>query len=347
MAHETVLAAMSGGVDSAVATHLLQQSGATVIGGTLLLRDGGEDEIADARAVADRLGIAHRVFDHRDGFAAHVIAPFIAAYEGGETPNPCVLCNRAIKFGLLLDDALALGCDAVATGHYVRREVDANGRILLRRAVDQAKDQTYMLYSLSQEQLRRSRFPLGELTKADARAIAEAEGFCNARKRDSQDICFIPDGDYGAFLERAHGGAYPPGEFRTRDGVVLGQHRGLVHYTVGQRKGLGLALPAPLYVCEKNIRDNTVILTDNAALFTRTLTAHTVNFIPFDRLNAPLRCAAKVRYAGAPQPATVEQTGEDTVTVTFDEPQRAIAPGQSVVLYDGEYLLGGGTIAKP
>ena len=344
MANETILAAMSGGVDSAVATLLLQRDGCTVMGGTLLLRDGGETECTDARAVADRLGVAHHVFDLRDQFETLVIRPFIEAYERGETPNPCVICNRTVKFGLLLDQARALGCDGIATGHYVRREVSPSGRVLLRRAADAGKDQSYVLYSLSQEQLSRSRFPLGELTKAEVREIAEAEGFLNARKRDSQDICFIPDGDYGGYLERAHGGAYPPGEFRTRDGQVLGQHRGLIHYTIGQRKGLGLALPAPLYVCAKHTADNSVILADNASLFTRTLTARAVNFLPFDRLVRPMRLLAKVRYAQAAQWATVEQIADDRVRVDVDEPQRAIAPGQAVVFYEDDYLVGGGTI---
>lgn len=344
MANETILAAMSGGVDSAVATHLLQQAGCTVMGGTLWLRDGGEDEVNDARAVADRLGVAHHVFDLRGEFEALVIRPFIEAYERGETPNPCVICNRTVKFGLLLERARALGCDGIATGHYVRREQTPSGRWLLRRAADAHKDQSYVLYSLSQEQLSRSRFPLGELTKAEVREIAEAEGFNNARKRDSQDICFIPDGDYGAFLERAHGGPYPTGEFRTLDGEVKGHHRGLIHYTIGQRKGLGLALPAPLYVCAKNTADNSVILSDNASLFTRSLTARAINFLPFDRLERPMRLLAKVRYAQAAQWATVEQIGDDRVHVEFDEPQRAIAAGQAVVFYEDDYLVGGGTI---
>ena len=340
----TILSAMSGGVDSAVATLLLQRAGYAVTGGTLYLRDGGEEECRDARALADRLGIPHRIFDLRTEFDALVIRPFIEAYERGETPNPCVICNRTVKFGLLLEGARALGCDGIATGHYVRREVSPTGRVLLRRAADAHKDQSYVLYSLTQDQLAHAHFPLGELTKAEVREIAEAEGFLNARKRDSQDICFIPDGDYGGFLERAHGGPYPAGEFRTLDGTVKGTHRGLVHYTVGQRKGLGLALPAPLYVCAKNTADNSVILSDNDALFSRTLTARQINFLPFDRLERPMRLLAKVRYAQAAQPATVEQIGEDRVQVTFDQPQRAIAPGQAVVFYEDDYLVGGGRI---
>ncbi len=340
----TILAAMSGGVDSAVATLLLQKEGYAVTGGTLYLRDGGEEECRDARALADRLGIPHHIFDLREEFTSLVIRPFIEAYERGETPNPCVICNRTVKFGLLQDGARALGCDAIATGHYVRREVSPSGRVLLRRAADMHKDQSYVLYSLSQDQLTHARFPLGELTKAEVREIAEAEGFLNARKRDSQDICFIPDGDYGGFLERAHGGPYPAGEFRTIDGEVKGMHRGLIHYTVGQRKGLGLALPAPLYVCAKNTADNSVILSDNAALFSDKLTARAINFLPFDRLERPMRLLAKVRYAQAAQPATVEQIDDDRVQVTFDQPQRAIAPGQAVVFYEDDYLVGGGTI---
>ncbi|MBQ2767376.1 MAG: tRNA 2-thiouridine(34) synthase MnmA [Clostridia bacterium] len=344
MNDRTILAAMSGGVDSAVTALLLEREGCTIMGGTLLLRDGGEIEAEEARISADKLGIAHHIFDLRDEFVSQVIRPFIEAYEAGKTPNPCILCNRTIKFGLLLERAKALGCDGIATGHYIRREISPAGRILLRCAADASKDQSYVLYSLSQDQLSHCCFPLGELSKAEVRALAEEAGFSNARKRDSQDICFIPDGDYAGYLERAHGGPYPGGEFRTKDGRVLGQHRGLIRYTVGQRKGLGLALPAPLYVCEKRIADNSVILSDNASLFSRTLTANNINFIPFDRIEQPLRVMAKVRYAQAAQWATVEQIEPDRIRVTFDEAQRAIAPGQSVVLYDGDYVVGGGII---
>lgn len=345
MAKQTFLAAMSGGVDSAVTALLLVRDGYAAEGGTLVLQEGGKSETEEARAVANRLGIPHHTFDLREEFRRLVIQPFIEAYEAGKTPNPCVLCNRTVKFGLLLDRASDLGMAGVATGHYARLEQSPGGRHLLRRAADSSKDQSYMLYSLSQDQLSRSQFPLGELSKAEVRELAAEAGFDNARKRDSQDICFIPDGDYGGFLERAHGGAYPAGDFITSDGKVLGRHRGLIHYTVGQRKGLGLALPAPLYVCEKRVDDNSVILADNDALFTHTLIADRINFIPFDRLDQPMRVTAKVRYAQAAQPATVEQIEEDRIRVTFDEAQRAIAPGQSVVLYDGDYVIGGGIIA--
>ncbi|MBR6708096.1 MAG: tRNA 2-thiouridine(34) synthase MnmA, partial [Clostridia bacterium] len=292
----------------------------------------------------DRLGIPHRVIDLSDRFQRDVIDYFVAAYERGETPNPCIACNRHIKFGQMLTEAENAGCTTLATGHYVRRIVSPSGRVLLQRAADDTKDQTYVLYSLTQNQLSRTLFPLGELTKAEVREIALDANLINARKKESQDICFVPDGDYAGFLERLRGAPYPAGDFRTPDGRVLGQHRGLVRYTIGQRKGLGLALPAPLYVCAKCTADNSVILADNDTLFTSSLTARGANFIPFDRLDRPMRLLAKVRYAQAAQWATAEQLDDDTVRVEFDTPQRAIAPGQSVVFYEDDFLIGGGTI---
>jgi tRNA-specific 2-thiouridylase len=232
----------------------------------------------------------------------------------------------------------------IATGHYAIIEKDANGRYLLRKGADISKDQSYVLYVLNQHQLSHSVFPLGNLCKSEIREIAENLGFINANRKDSQDICFVPDGDYAAFIEKRTGKTYPCGDFVTRDGKILGQHKGIIRYTVGQRKGLGLALPAPMYVCEKDVENNRVILSDNETLFTKTLTAKNINLIPFDKINSSIRVKAKIRYAHREQWATVHQTDEDTLFVEFDEPVRAIAKGQSLVMYDSDYVVGGGII---
>lgn len=352
---ERIAVAMSGGVDSSVAAWLLQQEGHELMGVTLRLFDreapggtcGAGDDLADARAVAERLGMPHQVLDCRICFRERVIQPFAAAYEAGRTPNPCVECNREIKFGELLRRSLELGAEAVATGHYVRLERDsATGRWLLKKAFHPEKDQSYVLYGLTQEQLSRSRFPLGGLSKEEIRAIAARQGFGNAGKKESQDICFIPDGDYAAFLRRYTGREYPPGPFLDQSGGRLGTHEGIVSYTVGQRRGLGISSEGRLYVKELRPEDNAVVLSDNAALFTRVLTADRLNLIPTDRLSAPIRARARIRYRQQEQPCTIEQTGPDTVRVEFDQPQRAVTPGQAVVFYDGDLVLGGATIQK-
>lgn len=352
---ERIAVAMSGGVDSSVAAWLLQQEGHELMGVTLRLFDreapggtcGAGDDLADARAVAERLGMPHQVLDCRTCFRERVIQPFAAAYEAGRTPNPCVECNREIKFGELLRRSLELGAEAVATGHYVRLERDsATGRWLLKKALHPEKDQSYVLYGLTQEQLSRSRFPLGGLSKEEIRAIAARQGFGNAGKKESQDICFIPDGDYAAFLRRYTGREYPPGPFLDQSGSRLGTHEGIVSYTVGQRRGLGISSEGRLYVKELRPEDNAVVLSDNAALFTRVLTADRLNLVPTDRLSAPIRARARIRYRQQEQPCTIEQTGPDTVRVEFDQPQRAVTPGQAVVFYDGDLVLGGATIQK-
>ena len=259
-------------------------------------------------------------------------------------PNPCVLCNKRIKFGALLDFASEMGFSHLATGHYARIERDAAGRYLLRRAVDAAKDQTYMLYSLTQDVLSRVLLPLGELTKADVRALAAEAGLAAAARGDSQDICFIPDGDYAAYI-KAHSTKVPQkGHFIAPDGRVLGEHQGLIHYTVGQRKGLGIALGKPAFVLSKSVADNTVTLGEDADLFSTRLTVRGINLIPFDQLDGAITLSAKARYRQPAAPARVEQTGADELTVEFKTPQRAIAAGQSLVLYDGDYLIGGGII---
>ena len=346
-----IAVAMSGGVDSSAAALLLREEGHSLIGVTLRLfapAGGGKDESGDARAVARQLGIPHHVLDCADLFCREVMDRFVAAYEAGRTPNPCIECNRRIKFGALLDKCLELGQEEVATGHYARREYDAgSGRWLLKTALHPEKDQSYVLYALTQEQLSRSRFPLGGLSKDEIRSIAAREGLASAHKSDSQDICFVPDGDYAAFIRRHTGREYPAGPFVDEEGRVLGEHTGIIGYTVGQRRGLGVSSDAGrLYVKELRPAENTVVLSDNSSLFSRTLLADDLNLIACSRLDGPVRLAAKARYRMAPQPCTVRQTGEGALRVTFDQPQRAITPGQAVVLYDGDTVVGGATILK-
>ncbi len=344
-----VMIGMSGGVDSAVAAYLLKQSQYELLGVTLLLYTGetacGSSENAeDARRVADRCGIPHEVVSLTEDFRKEVMDRFVGCYRCGETPNPCIDCNRYIKFGKMLELAAERSIDRIATGHYAKIEKAPDGRYLLKKAADPHKDQTYVLYTLTQHQLAHTLFPLGEYRKEEIRAIAVETGFVNAHKKDSQDICFVPDGDYAAFIERHTGETFPEGNFVDLDGNVLGTHRGIIRYTVGQRKGLGIALGKPAYVCAKDVMANTVTLGENRDLFRNTLTAHDINLIACDALAQPTRVTAKVRYGQAEQPAVAVQTEEDGLRVEFDTPQRAIAPGQSVVLYDGDTVIGGGII---
>lgn len=351
-----VMVAMSGGVDSAVAAYLLQKDGYDIAGVTCrmfersLLSPEAErslpdaSPIEDARDTASRLGIPHYALNVSDAFQRSVVEPFIETYKAGGTPNPCVECNRCIKFGHLLDEAEALGYPYLATGHYSKLERSTDGRYLLRRAADSSKDQTYMLWSLSQKQLSRVLFPLGGMTKAEVRAIAESLGFVSAQRKDSQDICFIPDGDYAAFIKHHTGERFPEGDFLDENGNRLGRHKGIIHYTVGQRKGLGIALGEPMYVAKKDAARNTVTLARNEGLFERTLEVERANLMLWDKLDRPVRVTAKVRYHHAPAPATVTQIAEDRLRVEFDEPVRAIAPGQSLVMYVDDYLAGGGII---
>ncbi len=349
----TVCAAMSGGVDSSVVAYLLGKGGFRVFGATMKLYRpsadgavtcGSDRDIADARAVCDRLGLDHRVYDFGQLFRETVMQDFAEEYRAGRTPNPCVLCNKLLKFGALMDAARADGADAVATGHYVRVQRDGSGRYLLRRAADGSKDQSYVLWRLSQEQLSRARFPLGELSKAEVREIAAELGLVTAHKSDSQDICFVPDGDYAAFLTREMGLTDQPGDYVDEEGRVLGQHRGILHYTVGQRKGLGIALGMPMFVASKDPVTRQVVLTTDDKLYETTITLHGLNLIAADRLDTPIRCHAKLRYRHTAAPATLRQTGEDTALLIFDQPQRAPAPGQSAVFYDGDIVIGGGFI---
>ena len=352
---QRIAVAMSGGVDSSAAAWLLKQQGHDLLGVTLTLFDpsavgvpGSQQDVEDARAVAAQLEFPHHVFHMAQCFRAQVMDRFAAAYEAGATPNPCVVCNRYIKFGALLDRSRELGAQAIATGHYAQTKLDpGSGRWLLKKAAHPEKDQSYVLYSLTQDQLSASRFPLGGLSKPEIREIAEENGLINARKRESQDICFVPDGDYASFIRRHTGKMYPEGHFVDQTGKVLGTHEGIIGYTVGQRRGLGVSSnQGRLYVKEVRPADNTVVLSDNQALFSRTLTANDLNLIAMPQLDAPIRLKAKVRYRQVEQLCTVEQTGADTIRVVFDQPQRAITPGQAVVLYDGDVVVGGATILE-
>ncbi len=337
--------AMSGGVDSSVAAFLMQEQGYRLLGITLALTDNDTQDIEDAKKVACRLGFSHTVLDFEDEFSEQVISRFINAYENLETPNPCIFCNRFIKFGKLIDYGIDKGYSHIATGHYAQIE-NENGRYLLKKGKDRSKDQSYVLYTLTQYQLSHTLFPLGGLTKTEAREIAEENNFTNSRKKDSQDICFVPDGKYAEFIEKYIGKAYPEGEFCDFDGNVLGTHKGLIRYTIGQRKGLGLALPKPMYVCRLSGADNRVILGDNLDLFSKHLDAEDINLIVTDKLTSPIRAEVKIRYSQRAQTATVTQTDDNRLHIEFDEPQRAITAGQAAVIYDGDTVIGGGTICK-
>ena len=350
MKKESVLIGMSGGVDSSVAAFLLQQENFDCIGCTMKLYCspcGGEDNAADAKSVADRMGIPFHVFDCQETFHTRVIGNFICCYETGSTPNPCIQCNRYLKFGTMLDKALELGCSYIATGHYAQvRQDPETGRYLLYKAADRAKDQTYFLYCLTQHQLKHAKFPLGGLTKEEARQIAEAQGFVTARKKDSQDICFVPDGDYVSFMKEYTGRTYPQGSYLDLSGKEVGTHQGAVCYTLGQRKGLGIALGAPAYVIAKDMEKNTVTLGPNESLFHNALRAKDFNWIPFPALCEPIQVTVKIRHSQHEQSATVYPEENGLVKVVFDQPQRAITPGQAVVLYQDDLVVGGGTITE-
>ena len=352
-----ILIAMSGGVDSSVAAKLLCDAGNECIGYTMKLFDNCDaglsrsrtccslDDIEDARSVAFSLGMRYYVFNFKDDFREKVIKKFASAYLAGQTPNPCIDCNRYMKFDKLLERAKLLGCDKLATGHYARIEFDGE-KYRLKKALDKSKDQSYVLYMLTQEQLAHTLFPLGELIKSETRAIAEASKLTNAQKPDSQDICFVPDGDYAAAIERLTGKTSAPGNFIDTDGNVLGTHRGITHYTIGQHRGLGLALPERRYVCKIDAGSGTVTLGSGTELYSREVLVRDFNWISGEAPSGPIRCSAKIRYRQPEQAANVEPLSENEALIRFDTPQRAVTPGQSAVLYDDDTVLGGGIIVR-
>lgn len=351
------LIAMSGGVDSSVAAAIMKDSGYDCIGITMKLYNNSDvnvsvehtccslDDIEDAKNVAYKLGMKHYVFNFADKFKETVIDNFVNCYKNGITPNPCIECNRCLKFSHLFYRMKELGLDYVVTGHYARIKYDSTtGRYLLLKALDESKDQSYVLYLLTQEQLAHIKFPLGEISKTETRRIAEEYGFINANKPDSQDICFVKNGNYVDFINSYTGEKSKPGNFVDINGNIIGQHKGIINYTIGQRKGLGLSTGEKLFVVDINPVTNEIILGSNDDLFNDTLFASKINWISIDALNEPIKVKAKVRYKQEAQPATVYNVGDDKIKVVFDKPQRAITKGQSVVLYDGDIVVGGGTI---
>ena len=349
-----VMVALSGGVDSSVCAKLLKDKGYNIIGGTMELFDKNNSvfnnnstnnsDYKDAKSIADKLNIDFYAFNCNEDFKKYVILPFIESYENGGTPNPCLNCNKYLKFDLLIKKALLLNCDYIATGHYAQIEYK-NSRYKLKKAKDLKKDQSYVLYSLTQEQLSHTLFPLGNLTKEEVKQIANDNEFITANKKESQDICFVPDGDYVSFIKRYTNKDYPIGNFIDKNSNILGKHKGIINYTIGQRKGLGIALNKPMYVCDKNSISNTVLLGDNIDLFAKNVIIEKFNWLRIEKPNKQINAYAKIRYNMQEQPCTVYAIDDYNVKIIFDEPQRAVTKGQGAVLYDAQgYVLGGGII---
>ena len=340
-----ILVALSGGVDSAVTALKLKEDGYNCTGATLKLLENDTKTVSGGRQAAMDLSIPFVEVDGSKEFKEKVIDDFREKYENGMTPSPCIQCNRYIKFSLLLKKAHEMGIPFMATGHYARVDYSVEyGRYLLKRAEDPLKDQSYMLYLLTQDQLAHVLFPLGNMTKKEVRSIAEKNNLSSAGKKDSQDICFVPNGDYVSFLENLKGEKYASGDFIDMDGNVLGKHKGIVNYTKGQRKGLGLSFPEPRYVVDINPLLNKVVLGKHEDLFSKEVIANRINLIAYEKIEKPIRVTVKTRYSRRESPGTLIQEGPDRIKVIFDEPERAVTPGQALVIYDGDIVIGGGTI---